>query len=279
MNLTDDLLYYEYVFDSNSATESYSTSQTPQNYPSFKMANPLNNIVGLKVVSAEIPLAFYTINSLNNTFIVNYNGGGNTTVTITPGNYSSTSLRTALETALDVINSSFTVTINTVTSKYVFAAATDFVFTFSSLDTSLALFLGFGVGSFSSTTSSLTAPNVFSVTGASYLYLCSNKLGNLVQLHLPIGDESSKGGFGPQIAKIPISENPFSVLCWIDPNPELYFNLFNLFQLQNLDFYLTLGTSSTPLDLNGLGFSLKLGITTAAYSGELVSKGVKRLKM
>jgi len=184
MNLIDDLHYYEYVFDSSTATESFTDGISAANYPAFKMENPLNNILGLKVLSVEIPLSFYNINSTNNTLLVNYNSTVNVPVSIAPGNYSSTTLAEAVQAALIAVHSHFTVTINTITSKYLITSNQYFTMTFTSLENTLAHFLGFGVGTYASGTGphTLTPPNVFSVTGDNYLYVNSNKLGSLIQL-------------------------------------------------------------------------------------------------
>ena len=47
-------------------------------------------------------------------------------------------------------------------------------------------------------------------------------------------------------------------------DPQKWFDVENLPTLQQIDFYLTLGntTTQTPLQLNGLGFSIKLGVLT-----------------
>ena len=71
------------------------------------------------------------------------------------------------------------------------------------------------------------------------------------------------GGYaGPQMAKIPVNVGSGSVIFWQDPDPQKWFDVENLPILNQLDFYLTLGNTTTqiPLQLNGLSFSLKLGV-------------------
>lgn len=107
------------------------------------------------------------------------------------------------------------------------------------------------------------APLVAQTTGPNYVYINSQKLGNLTNMYLPKGATNLGGGnSGPQMAKIPVNCNPGDVIFWQDPDPEKYFDLENLESLTELDFYLTLGNTSveTPLRLNGGNFSLKVAL-------------------
>lgn len=105
------------------------------------------------------------------------------------------------------------------------------------------------------------------ITGPNYVYLNSRTLGSLIKLHLPgsgIINPQESGADGPQIAKIPMNCDFGTVAFWKDPDSEKWFDLGNSTFTGNLDFYLTLGTADyrVPLDLNGLSFSLKLGVLT-----------------
>lgn len=120
-----------------------------------------------------------------------------------------------------------------------------------------------GVFDITLTTMALETPNVILVSGPSYLYVNSQKLGSDFDLYLPTGAVNLNGGkSGPQIAKIPINTNSGGVIFWQDPDPEKWFEFSLLQTLNNFDLYLTLGntTSQVPLQLNGLSFSVKLGM-------------------
>lgn len=123
-------------------------------------------------------------------------------------------------------------------------------------------------GSGSSTASTvLQAPLVAEITGPNYVYLNSRTLGSLIKLHLPgsgVINPQQSGADGPQIAKIPINCDFGTISFWKDPDPDKWFDLGNSTFTGNLDFYLTLGTNDykVPLNLNGLPFSLKLGVLT-----------------
>ena len=135
------------------------------------------------------------------------------------------------------------------------------------------LWLGFNAGVNNSTftgpypngssTAIIVAPNAASITGPNYVYLNSLKLGQLCNLYLPSGAVNLGGGnAGPQIAKIPVNVQPGGVIYWSDPDPFKYFDLETLASLTEVDFFLTLGNTTTqlPLQMNGQPFSLKLAL-------------------
>jgi hypothetical protein len=64
------------------------------------------------------------------------------------------------------------------------------------------------------------------------------------------------------MAKIPVDVQPGGIIYWKDPDPQKWFDLENLPNLMQIDFFLTLGntTSEIPLSLNGQAFSLKMGV-------------------
>jgi hypothetical protein len=56
----------------------------------------------IQLDSAEIPYTIYNVNSTNNVLVVNWNSS-NTTITITPGNYTMSQLQTSLNTAVRLL--------------------------------------------------------------------------------------------------------------------------------------------------------------------------------
>ena len=226
------------------------------------------------------------------------------TVTIPVGNYNSTTICAALKTALDESSAAitdynlptvngvtrvYTVTFSNVTGKisivsdsagvnceFVFISTTltsEFIdgFTYSPFP-----LLGGNVGpayvdfedtlvSTSSVPYTLEFPNVANLTGPFYIYLCSQKLGSLIDLYLPgngVVNRSGGGADGPQMAKIPMVTAPGQVTNWIDPCPEKWFPVPEITFGGQVDFFCTLGlnTPDYPIDFNGLGFSFKLGM-------------------
>jgi hypothetical protein len=71
------------------------------------------------------------------------------------------------------------------------------------------------------------------------------------------------------MAKIPVNANTNGVIIWQDPDPQKWFKYDQLQTMNGFDFYLSLGntTSQLPLQLNGLSFSLKLGVLKQLKTG------------
>lgn len=291
--LADSLEYFEMELDSYDATTAAVSSASKTDWPLFYFSKQFANIAGIKVLEAEIPFSFYVFNSNNNTFQISVGLViPNAIVTIPVGNYTAENLATTvaqrMQAAVLAIAPGFTGTFSGSysgsgsaphTGKFRFvlqfspeAPATGFTMTFGppgdNGNFSPRLFLGFESGTTSSTfvpgTGAVINAQYFSqVTGPNYVYLNSRKLGALVDLYLPSGASNiGAGNTGSQIAKIPVSVQPGGTIFWQDPDPMKYFDFENLINLSDLDLYLTLGNSSNqvPLELNGLSFSVKIGV-------------------
>lgn len=282
--LNDNYEYKEFSLDSLDADGSFVTSAASTDWPRFSVAadGPLENVAAMKILEAEISFSWDVFNSVNNTFTITESVGGTKTITIPVGNYTSSAMVTALNAAFITAGTtaSYTVTYVGLRNRLVFTSSTDNSFYFSfgagfnipgvqpnSGNRNPRLFIGFPPGDTYSTSVGgvqvITSPNALLLSGPNYLYLNSTKLGPDLDVYLPTGAFNLGGGkCGPQIAKIPINTNQNGMITWRDPDPQKWFKFRQLQSLSNFDFYLTLGntTSETPLKLNGLGFSLKLGI-------------------
>jgi len=277
--LNDSLEYLEFSLDSLDAQNSVNGLALNTDWPLFIMpARQLYNIAAIKIIEVQVPFSYYVFNSSNNVFyLTESDGGGAVQVTFPVGNYSSTTVIAPFESVLNAASANghtYTVTYNSVTMKFTITSnsggATTFTLTFGTAgdntDGSLRNELGFYGGPNVSSTGpspALTSPYVAAVSGPNYLYLNSNALGNQVNMFLPAGALSlGKGVSGPQVAKIPVNTCPGGVIFWQDPDPQKWFDLENLPNLSVLDFFFTLGntTSQYPLSFNGQNFSIKLGI-------------------
>lgn len=99
------------------------------------------------------------------------------------------------------------------------------------------------------------------ITGASYIYIASNAIGNLCQSYLPSGAALLSGGVSsPQIAKIPVVAKPGHFIIWNDSNTSHWFKVDRISALTQLDLYCQLGNYGGYLDFQGLNFSVKLGV-------------------
>ena len=299
--ISEDYEYFEMEFDSLDAINAANTNVATTDWPIFSLRRPLTNIAAVKIIEVQIPFTFYVFNSNNNTFTMSVAGiCADAFVTIPIGNYTATTLATALKTALDTALLSqgsptslrWTVTYSgasaspstgkfTFTLPSIISTATSFTFgnTGDTGNYNPRIMLGFngGVNSATyviSTGMVMEAPNVNLVTGPNYMYLNSRRLGALCNLYLPADASNIGGGTnGPQMAKIPINVQPQGVIYWSDPNTQHFFDLENLVNFSDVDFYFTLGNSSNqvPLQFNGQSFSLKLAV--------LVNKTVSSVAM
>jgi hypothetical protein len=305
--LNDSLRYYEFQLDSLDASSSNANGAAPTDWPVFLLGGkqPLTNIAAIKVLEVQIPFTYYVFcpentqqNANGTQWTLNETGGvTNAYPLIVTGNYTGgNSLAGALQSALNAVSSNYVVTYNASTQKMTFttskAGVTAFTFAFgaptNSGNTNPRLYMGFPGGTTSSVGLSMVAPNVALSSGPNYLYVNSARIGSLANVYLPQGAFNLGGGnAGPQVAKVPVNGNPGDIIYWQDPDPQKWFDLENLSLLNQIDFYLTLGntTTQTPLRLNGLSFSLKLGILTNEFvhndlSGGLAhtSRVIKRIR-
>lgn len=284
--VSDELEYFEMSFDSLDTTKAAVLTTASTDWPLFNLGRPLVNIAGIKITQVEIPFSWYVFNSKNNKFLLSVAAiCTNAVVTIPVGNYNATTIITALEAALDtalhsqgyVGSLAWTVTFSGASSvpntgKFTFSldsiisTATSFTFGDSTDtgNTNPRLWLGFnaGVNQFSYVSGTgmvLEAPNANLVSGPNYLYLNSRKIGQLCNMFLPTGARNlGSGNNGPQMCKIPVNVQANGIIYWQDPDPEKYFDLEDLFNLVDLDFYFTLGNTSNVVEFNGLSFSIKM---------------------
>jgi len=279
--LNDSYDYYEIFLDSYDASLTSNGAFASTDAPLFRLNEPVTSIAAIKIIEVQVPFSFYVCNSSNNTFLLTDDLVTDAVVTITPGNYSSTTMATQLKTALELASPGRVYTVTYAgasaspnTGKFTVSndagGINTFTLTFGSATdlgaTNPRYLLGMGPGANTSTTSQvLVAPNVAAISGPNYLYVNCRTFGPVVRSVLPDGAVSLGGGaHGPQIAKIPISVQPGGVIYWSDPDPQKWFSLDNLALLTQIDLYLTLGNNTMPAvaQLNGSSFSVKLGLLT-----------------
>lgn len=295
--LNDSLKYFEFELDSLDASGSNAQGISATDWPVFLLGGktPLTNIAAVKIIEAQIPFSWYIFNA-NNTlpnangtqWTLNETGGASNLYPQIPiGNYAGgEALAEALQTALNTVSSNYTVVYNPVTQKLVFSTTkvgvTGFSFSFGAPTNSgnfnPRLYIGFPGGTTTSTGLTLTSPNVILASGPNYIYVNSAKFGQLTNLYLPQGAVNLGGGnAGPQMAKIPVNVTSGNVIFWQDPDPQKWFDVENLPLLNQIDFYLTLGNTTTqiPLQLNGLSFSLKLAVLVNDFTHNSIAGGVE----
>ncbi len=248
------------------------TGASPLDWPVFYVGGrtgTLPQVAAIKVLEAQIPFSYYVFSTENVSFMVSYDGGVYTYVTLDIGNYDISAMEAELSAKLTAVcGATFTVTYISRLQKFQFVCPAGHNFSFKfNLSTNSGninprLWIGFPGGETFSTVDTMVSPNVISLGGPNYLYLCSSKIGQTTSIFLPKGAVNLSGGNqGPQLAKIPADVNSSGVIFYKDPDPQKWFN-FEDSTLNEIDLYLTMGntTAQTPLRLNGLPFSVKLGV-------------------
>ncbi len=283
----------EIQLDSRTAFSTPDSSYSTLNWPQYSLEQ-VNNIVGIKVISAIIPFTYYTFNSTNNTFLLTESGGvTNAVVTIPSGNYNSTTFITAVKTALEDVSAlTYTITYSSTTGKFTYTnsggGATTFTFTFGTTGdpgfTNPRNMMGFNAGAnVSDTSQSLVAPNAAMIQGDNYIYI-NSQIGNGIKNYIPLTNTGNGGSATPIVAAADVNVDAGEIINWIDENPQYFFSS-EINNLSKIDFYLTLGNNPQKLDLNGQPFKIKLGIltrnTTAQklqtplYGNQRVNKRIK----
>ena len=288
--LNDNYEYTEYWLDSLDNSGSYSGNASATDWPLFQFGNiSLDNLVAIKVLEWQIPFSYYIFTTVNQNFILNETGYTTQTVTIPVGNYTAVQLATVLATALTTASAlsgsgnTWTVTYSPNTQKFTFTSSTtQFSFTFgtgynqvdsngfsippNSGNRNPRLWIGFPPGVTSSVANVIVSPNADLVSGPNYLYINSRTIGSGVHGYLPAGATNLGGGVsGPQLAKITVNVNSSGVIVGQDPSPLMWFFRDSHQAFTSCDFYLTLGNlgggnTTYPLQLNGLSFSIKVGM-------------------
>jgi hypothetical protein len=264
--LTGAYDYYEIFLDGEQARAGLN-GYSSLNWPQFRLGFPLENVAQISVLEVIVPTSYYVFNSGNNTFSLTI--AGNTyTVTITPGNYDSTTITTALQTALTNAYGAVTWTVvyTSATNKLTVSNSgpTAFVLTFgTSTDTGATnprLWLGYNAGanSFAGTVAGGVAPNVINLSGWNFVYVNSQKIGTLIDAYTADG-VIFNGNMQPVMARATITANSNGVSFYVDPSPEKMWNLENLYNLQEIDIYITTPENQI-IDFNGMTFAVKIGI-------------------
>lgn len=261
LGLSSRFSYSELLCDSFTATASNNSSYDSTSWPRFFFNQQQFNGIGLKVLEATVPFIFDTINSSNNTFVIDNASNPATTLTIPAGTYTGPQLATALQTVLNTFDV-FTVSWNSDTSKFTITGDEAFNVTFT--DTSPRQMLGMPLGTTYSTGNTLISPNAASPTGSLYLYINSEFFGPGIRC-----DSQDDERRINQICKIPINVQPGAVISFKNNYPDHFFDLRVQGNFSSFDLYITLGGDSMqrPVDMKGLGFSVTLGLLNHRGAG------------
>ncbi len=212
----------------------------------------LSRITEIDIERVEIPYSFYAINSTNN--VLTFNSGANS-ITITPGNYTATTLITELTTQLNIAfaGQSPAVTFSSLTYKLTISKSSAFnVDSYTDIPTSTASYaLGFHVSSATST--SITADSAINIAGPNYILISSEYLTSGIQHKTLFSDSTYQSVFwavpvscspGDTIIEnplIPIRLNAQTTVLSTDViDIQLYDDRYNLLDLNGLDWAMQL---------------------------------------
>ena len=171
--------------DSRIVTLTSATAKTKNN--STMLSNVEFEMIGLlrqeediihteiSVLSAEIPVSFYNVNTTNNAFKYVYNGVPITGTTIAVGNYNATTLLAAINAVVLATWGTQVVllTISKITGKITFTTG-GLIFTYTGATSTMNTLLGFTNISYSTSGGTLTAPFPANLLGTKRISICSD---------------------------------------------------------------------------------------------------------
>lgn len=258
--LDPSLEYIELLVDSSIATGSGKSGETNLDYPLIPFTQRSYICAGIKILSAEIPFTYHLINSTNNLLLMN-----SLPVEIPPGTYNADTLATVIKTAAELITGgTWTITWSSTQLKYTFSW-TDGFSTVCTLDFNtsqdykeLQDILGLTQLSYATLTS-FTSDKIASPMGPAYLYINSARIGRGINALLPAAEDGTTIS-NEQICRVPVNVNFNDFIFYEDHASTTFFDFKENTNFNGFDLHLTLGTSQKPLKLNGLGFSVRLGL-------------------
>ena len=241
----------------NSNTRLNPGSSTSSNF-TYSLNRNITRVTDIVIKSVQIPFTYYTVNSLNNVLKFNSNA---ISITITPGNYTTSSLAVELKTLIDTAfgDATTVITFSSTTFKLnitrgvafnVDAAATVPTSTFAKL-------IGFTVSSATST--SVTGDSVINLSGPNYLVLESQFLTKATQHKTAYASNI----YANSLMIIPIFVG-FGDFISVGEQPSIPVRLnykFNVLSTDILDFKIK-DDLGNVINLNGGEFSMQLVFIT-----------------
>lgn len=236
------------------------TPGTTISHPTFSIYQTMK-IKQIQVLQAEIPFSWYVFTDMNNKLdFFEPASGPITTITVTPGNYSSAEMISLLKILLDGASPNgyvYTVSIDPNKNRITIASTGAFNILWASGPNNTSNIcdeLGYEKLDLTGS-STYTAPFTYNMSGPNYIYIkCDQIKGFDNEI------TNSKPNIDPQIvARIVITENSGSTIYYQDflGNPTQL--LFGNTTVTSLSFKLT-DRNNVELDLNGRHWSMLVGI-------------------
>ena len=203
------------------------------------------------IVNAQIPVSFYNVSATCNALNYSMAGGATQTLTLTPSNYTSTSLMAALTAGFLVAGVSMTLSLNRASGCITFSCATAFAFLASG--SSIFDLLGFAVGAgYASSAGVLAAPFPLCLLGIKQLKFGSTALAT--------NSVSSFGGSATALfATIPVNAGAFGVIQYTNPGSRK--SLLRARTIDDIDIQIY-DENNALVNFNNSDWSITLAITT-----------------
>jgi len=206
------------------------------------------NMLSIKLSTAEIPYSFYTVNQYNNTFNIVENGVPRAII-ITKGSYDIFEFRDLI---LALLGGSFTVTVSINTGKMniINASLTTVGLSFTSDAFKL---LGFSNQTYSASGSvGLTSPNIMSLFSITGIYLKSNLSG------FNIYNSRLNNNLSSILQLVQIEADPFNMINYRSTN-DAFITKLNDKNIDQLTFRIT-DAEDNLIDFNGIDFEFTLKV-------------------
>jgi hypothetical protein len=231
---------------------------TVDNYPymskaTFAFKNILKEepdilYIEIGVLNAQIPNSFYNINVYNQVLKYKIGSGATETITISEGNYTYTTLITALKSGFSANGeTNVNITFNKTNGKYTFTNTVN-NFTFVSSGSTMLDILGFiSTQNYTSSSLSLTAPYPLNLLGVQRIKVNSNYLATNTT-------NSFSMGISNTIASIPVNASSFGLITYMNYNS---YSLLRAKTISTIDIELR-DELDNLIDFNGIDWTMSL---------------------
>lgn len=268
-----DLVVKDRVFDSGRANNSN------KNEPLIELATSIDDVVGVCLVSANIPFTYFVFDSTNNTFVLTV-ASTPYTITIPAQTVNTAELPLVFANAFSAagFTSSTTPTLaswqffvdNTTSQLVIYnTSATAFSVSFTG-STAAYDFLGFSATTYNSATvtslggindnsgvaltgsyTAIVSPYAINMSGEPQMFLHDRYIGPALN-----GAITNDTNASDIIGEFRVNTNYQGYITYENPSPIMYQT--QIASVKKLNLYLTLGSRTTPLDLQGAKFQVKL---------------------
>ncbi len=207
----------------------------------------IDRVESILIDYISIPYSFYSINSLNNELDITYSSTPYT-ITVTPGNYTSATIVSALNTALQAINVNFLVTYTYQTNKLTITNTSSF--TIHGTTSSINKVLGFTIDTTSTTH---TGNQVLNLSGNNYLLIKSEFLTKDIVTQVRYADNT----YSNILCVVPINTSFGGIITSDNKITITYPSKKKILTTDIIDFEIQ-DESGNTIDLNGIDWALHL---------------------